>query len=254
MTQHESNDQVTNLGIRYTEVVKDIRQHKGLTATERPTVKDFISYVRQVADSSAATHASIKAFDQSADGSWSCDLTRLTGPPGSLCGTPGPSDACLTWMHIFKVFLFYEEQLEWEKVTLPGIAVGECWCATAPSTPGCAQEGKCWPSCAAVVRTAQPGLEPEWCGPWPGCSEYNPPFHIPNDDIGGLTMTNISIFFACGCLAALGCLRAISGYKRRRGAKYEKVPVMDGVELAVDFGDDETENQAGKETVVPTSG
>jgi hypothetical protein len=160
-------------------------------------------------------------------------------------------------MHIYKVFLFYEEQRRWDKATLPDVGLAECWCAQRQSMPaGCPEEGKCWPGCAYVVQTAQLGLEPRWCDPWPGCSAYDPPFgnSYAADDHGDLTLTSIAIFFACGCLAALGCLRAISGYKRRRGAKYEKVPVMDGVELAVDFGDDETENQAGKEAVVPTSG
>jgi hypothetical protein len=259
MTQHESNDQVEMLGVRYTEVVRDIRREEGLTATERPTITHFINYIREVGETSDATHASITAFDpfKTVDGSWSCDLTQVTGPPS--CGNPGPSDACLTWMHIFKVFLFYEEQLEWGRATLPGMDPATCWCAQRQVEGArniCPEEGKCWPNCALVVQTAQPGLEPEWCGPWPGCAEYDPPFgnSYAADDHHGLTYTNVAIFFACGCVAALGCLRAISGYKRRRGAKYEKVPVMDGVELAVDFGDDETENQAGKEAVVPTSG
>ena len=257
MTQHESNEQVGMLGVRYTEVVKKIREEEGLTATERITIYHFISYIREIGEKSAATHASITAFDPFAavDGSWSCDLTHLTGPPA--CGEPGPSEACLTWMHVFKVFLFYEEQRPWGRATLPGVPSRDCWCAQRQvADQGCPEEGKCWPGCAQVVRTAQPGLEPEWCGPWPGCAEFDPPFgnSYAAGDVGGLTLTNIALFFVCGCLGALGCLRVMSGYKRRRGARYEKVPVMEGAELAVDFGDDEEENQAGIEAVVPTSG
>lgn len=144
MTLRESREQVEMIAVRYTEVVKDIRAEEGLTPTDKPGVRHFINYVRKKAESSIDTRDSIREFDPvGADGRRSCDTNLLTGPPG--CGLGGgPSDACLTWMHIYQVFLFYEEN--YDRAVITGTTTADCWCAQK-ETP-CPEEGQCWPGCA----------------------------------------------------------------------------------------------------------
>ena len=256
---HESPEQSSMLAGRYTEVMQAVREQLGLSPTVKVTVQQFINYCRQVARSSTQTQASIDTFEDPNDdyGRPSCDDVHLHAHAATN-GDPGVSDACLTWMYIFKVFLFYEEQLRWDSAHLEGVPPGWCAQSRTDASGNCAIQGRCWPECISAVRTAQPGLVPEWCGPWPECSEFDPPFgnSYASGDEGGYNVTafNLALFFLCGCCATLGCLRVASAYKRRRGARYEKVPVMEGVELAVDFGDDDTEDLAGREKVVPTSG
>lgn len=252
MMAHESREEVENLGTRYTEIATAVKKLGASPITGGLEFRSFVNYCRHVGNANAETHDSITAFDPILDtGEYSCDLSQMQF---TVTGNPGPSPACLVWMHIFKVFLHYEEGVTWETVSLYTHGLPSGWCATAQpcGEDCCPEENRCWPGCAHVVETAQAGLEDEWCGPWPGCAAYDPPFGASS--AAALTLGNIAIFFTCGCLVAVGFLRVMSGYKRRRGARYQKVPVMEGAELAVDFGDDETENQAGKETVVPTSG
>ena len=252
MAAHESREQFEQLKIRYTEVVSAIQRQQG-SLSAKPTLQAFVTYARGVAHDSAAT------FDPpDSNGNWACDLNQLQAKIRQL--PPGAPAACITWMQIFKVFMFYEAQVDWQTVALDGAFNWGSWCATSDNLPegrGCLVPGTCWTECALALQTAQPGLKPEWCSPWPGCSAYDPPFggsYAGGDVRTTVTTTMMIMLLLCGMCVMFALMKARAHIMRRGGKRYQKVNAMDGVELAVDFGDDETEDYAGKAKVVPTSG
>lgn len=263
MSAHESREQFEQLKLRYTEVISAIQRQQGLPPAAKLSVIQFVNYARGVAHDSAAT------FDPPvSDGNWACDLSQMQRMVNTN-GSPGAPVACITWMQIYKVFLFYEAQVLWENVALNQHGITGSWCATndnlpegstscpepARSLPGacCPEPGTCWPECAPALQTAQPGLEPEWCSPWPGCSEPGA-LKLDVREAETVATSTVIVLLLCGMCMMFALMKGRAHFKRRGGKRYQKVSSMDGVELAVDFGDDETEYYGGKEKVVPTSG
>jgi hypothetical protein len=194
---YESQEQLT---MHYSELMQAIRSSHGLAPASVLTLTQFVIYCRDVAATSAETSASINSFDPpDSHGRPSCDIAGVQVAAGTN-GDPGVSDACLLWMQIFKVFLFYEAELPWASTRLAGVGPG--WCAQRvplPNGGGCPEPGQCWPECASVMRKPQPGLLPRWCDPWPRCSANDPTFDSddgdPNDRVLRHLVVGIMIAF-----------------------------------------------------------